>query len=96
MLVEVTERALAHTEKNELLLTGGVAANSYLKSMLEKMCHDRGATFFAVPFDLAGDNGAMIAWCGMIQYKSDKKQLKTENSQVLPKWRPDDVFVTWK
>jgi tRNA A37 threonylcarbamoyltransferase TsaD len=27
MVTEVTERALAHTEKKEVLLTGGVAAN---------------------------------------------------------------------
>ena len=30
MLVEVTERALAHTQKNEVLLIGGVAANKRL------------------------------------------------------------------
>ena len=30
MVTEVTERALAHTEKKELLLTGGVAANKRL------------------------------------------------------------------
>ncbi|TFF86391.1 MAG: tRNA (adenosine(37)-N6)-threonylcarbamoyltransferase complex transferase subunit TsaD, partial [Promethearchaeota archaeon] len=35
MLTEVTERALAHTEKNEVLLTGGVAANKRLQEMIE-------------------------------------------------------------
>src|SRR4030066_2288662 len=33
MVTEVTERALAHTEKNEVLLTGGVAANRRLQYM---------------------------------------------------------------
>ncbi|MEM2192166.1 MAG: KEOPS complex N(6)-L-threonylcarbamoyladenine synthase Kae1, partial [Candidatus Hadarchaeales archaeon] len=33
-LVEVTERALAHLEKKEVLLTGGVAANKRLRKML--------------------------------------------------------------
>ncbi|MFB0502154.1 MAG: KEOPS complex N(6)-L-threonylcarbamoyladenine synthase Kae1, partial [Candidatus Bathyarchaeia archaeon] len=37
MLTEVTERALAHTEKPEVLLTGGVAANKRLQSMLESI-----------------------------------------------------------
>ncbi len=31
MVTEVTERALAHTEKKEVLLTGGVAANKRLQ-----------------------------------------------------------------
>ena len=35
MLTEVTERALAHTGKDEVLLTGGVAANSRLQEMLD-------------------------------------------------------------
>jgi len=35
MLTEVAERALAHTEKNELLLIGGVAANGRLIEMLD-------------------------------------------------------------
>lgn len=34
MVVEVTERALAHTEKKEVLLTGGVAANKRLQEMV--------------------------------------------------------------
>ncbi len=96
MLVEVVERALAHTEKDELLLTGGVAANSYLQEMLKKMCKDRNANFYGVPFDLAGDNGAMIAWCGLLKYKSDNEGLNIQKSQVLPKWRADEVVVTWK
>ena len=36
MLTEVTERALAHTGKNEVLLTGGVAANQRLQEMIRK------------------------------------------------------------
>ncbi len=35
MVTEVTERALAHTEKKEVLLTGGVAANKRLQAMLK-------------------------------------------------------------
>ena len=34
MLTEVTERALAHTGKKEVLLTGGVAANKKLQEMI--------------------------------------------------------------
>ena len=39
--VEVAERALAHTGKTELLLGGGVACNSRLRTMCELMCEER-------------------------------------------------------
>ncbi len=43
MLVEVTERALAHTGKNEVLVVGGVAANKRFAEMLDIMCRERSA-----------------------------------------------------
>jgi hypothetical protein len=46
MLVEVTERAVAHTGKNEILLAGGVGANMRLREMLEIMCNERGISFY--------------------------------------------------
>lgn len=96
MLTEVTERALAHIEKEEVLLTGGVAANSRLQEMLEIMCKDRGAKFFAVPNEYAGDNGAMIALNGLQIYKAEKKGLELADTKINPKWRTDEVDVTWK
>jgi len=44
MLVEVAERALAHTGKKELLLGGGVACNSRLQEMCRIMCEERGGS----------------------------------------------------
>ena len=41
MLVEIAERALAHTGKKELLLGGGVACNSQLQEMCKIMCDER-------------------------------------------------------
>ena len=43
MVTEVTERALAHTEKKEVLLTGGVAANKRLQSMLAVIAEEHDA-----------------------------------------------------
>ena len=43
MVTEVTERALAHTEKKEVLLTGGVAANKRLQSMLAIIAEEHDA-----------------------------------------------------
>ncbi len=89
MLTEVSERALSHTEKGELLLTGGVAANSRLKDMLEIMCRERKAKFYAVPREFAGDNGAMIAWQGIRMHKESAKQ-DIKDTSVRPGWRVDD------
>ena len=85
MMTEVVERAMAHTEKNELVLVGGVGANKRLCEMLTIMCQERGAKFYNVPMDLARDNGAMIAWEGFIR----KDQFG--DIEVNPHWRIDEV-----
>src|SRR4030065_447869 len=69
MVTEVTERALAHTEKKEVLLTGGVAANRRLQAMLNFVAEEHEAKFNVVPSEFATDNGAMIAWTGVLAYR---------------------------
>ena len=93
-LTEATERAVAHIDKNEVLLTGGVAANKRLQKMLEIMCKERGIKFAVCPFSLAGDNGAMIAWQGIIEYNAGKRQ-KILETEIDGKWRTDQVRVNW-
>ena len=94
MLTEVTERALAHTEKPEVLLTGGVAANRKLQSMLEVIAEEHDARFCVVPLSLAADNGAMIAWTGILAFKSGVST-SIEKSYVNVKWRLEDVYAPW-
>ena len=95
MLVEVTERALAHTGKTECLLTGGVAASKRLQEMLRVMCGERNAKFFVCPAEVAGDNAAMIAWNGLISAKSGQKRLKPEDADFNSRWRTDETEITW-
>ena len=59
---------MAHTEKKEVLLTGGVAANKRLQSMLNVIAEEHDAKFNVVPLEFATDNGAMIAWTGVLAY----------------------------
>jgi N6-L-threonylcarbamoyladenine synthase len=94
MLAEVVERALAYTEKKELVLTGGVAANSELQRKLRAVAEEHGAKFGVVPKALAGDNGAMIAWTGMLAY-THGVTIEVEKSCVRPRWRLDEVDVSW-
>lgn len=93
MLTEVTERALAHTGKREVLLVGGVAASKRLQNMVEIMCKERGAKSFIVPHEYSGDQGAMIAWNGILAHKSKWKP--DFKDKIKPKWRTDSVDVTW-
>jgi N6-L-threonylcarbamoyladenine synthase/protein kinase Bud32 len=95
MLTEVTERALAHTGKEEVLLTGGVAANKRLQEMVEYICEDHDARFEVVPLKYAGDNGAMIAWTGILRYKA-KGADSIEDTHIKPKERMDNIDVPWR
>lgn len=94
MLTEVTERALAHTEKQEILLTGGVGANKRLQAMLKTVAEEHESHFCSVPKQYALDNGAMIAWAGILAYKHGMIT-PVEKSFVRLKWRLEEVNAPW-
>jgi N6-L-threonylcarbamoyladenine synthase len=95
MLTEATERALAHTERKEVLLTGGVAANERLQNMISSISQDHGAEAYIVPKEYSGDSGAQIAWTGILAFQSGV-QVDVERSFVKPKWRLDEVRIPWR
>ncbi len=94
MLVEVTERAIAHANKKEVMLCGGVAANSRLREMLAVMSEEHYTEFYMPPVKYCGDNGAMIAWMGQLM---NKYGLVTDinDTGVIQKYRTDQVDVPW-
>lgn len=94
MLVEVSERAMAHCGKTELLLGGGVACSRRLQEMCQVMCEERGAKCFHLPAAVNVDNGLMIAWLGFLEYKAGKR-LKVQAADIKPYLRTDDVEVFW-
>jgi len=98
MLVEASERALAHTGKTELLLGGGVACNKRLQEMARIMCEERGCKFFVPENQFLVDNAGMIAFLGEIMFKKgigvSGKEL--EELDICPRERTDDVEVRWK
>ncbi|MCR4284716.1 MAG: KEOPS complex N(6)-L-threonylcarbamoyladenine synthase Kae1 [archaeon] len=96
MLVEVAERALAHTGKKELLLGGGVACNKRLQEMCKIMCEERGAKFFCPPNSLLVDNAAMIGYLGLKMYKAGLGTKDLDSIDIKPRERTDEVTVTWK
>ncbi|MFW9845253.1 MAG: bifunctional N(6)-L-threonylcarbamoyladenine synthase/serine/threonine protein kinase [Candidatus Thorarchaeota archaeon] len=95
MLAEIAERAIAHTKKKEVLLTGGVARNDRLSSILTGVAERHNAEFHRVSPALAGDQGAMIAWTGILQYNAGDR-LEISESTILPKWRTDEQDIVWR
>ncbi len=53
---------------DKLVLAGGVAANSHLRSDLEAVCKKYKAQFFCPPLSLCGDNAVMIGCQGYYEY----------------------------
>ena len=95
MLTEVTERAMAHLDNEEVLLGGGVARNRRLQAMIARMASDRGARMFVPPGDLCIDNGAMIAWTGLLMHRSGIRMGIAETT-VDQRFRTDQVAVSWR
>ncbi|AWR97150.1 N(6)-L-threonylcarbamoyladenine synthase Kae1 [Acidianus sulfidivorans JP7] len=95
MLLEATERALALTNKKELMIVGGVAASVSLKRKLEMLETDWNIKTKIVPPNFSGDNGAMIAYAGLLALKSGIS-IPIEKSSIRPRWRIDEVEIPWR
>jgi len=94
MLAEVTERALALTGKKELVLCGGVARSRRLKEIMEIVASSYNVKLSVVPSEYAGDNGAMIAYTGVLAFRSGVV-IDVGESYIRQKWRIDEVEVPW-
>ena len=95
MLTEITERALAHLRGQGVVLGGGVACNERLRGMVRAMVEGRGGTMFAPPRSLCVDNGAMIAWTGLLAHRAGVSTA-VDGSAVEPRQRTDRVATPWR
>lgn len=96
MLVEVTERALAHCGGSSVLLVGGVGCNERLQGMMRAMCADRGARLGAMDERYCVDNGAMIAWTGLVDYARARRAPDWAELYCTQRFRTDEVHVHWR
>lgn len=94
MLVEICERALAHSKKSELLLGGGVACNKRLQEMLRVMCEERDATLFVPRNEYLVDNAAMIAQTAKLLHESNVV-FSDDELRIDPKKRTDEVIIPY-
>ena len=93
-LAEVVERALAFTGKRELVISGGVARSRRLREIMQVVAELHGATLKIVPFEYAGDNGAMIALTGALAFRRGIG-VTIDESFVRQDWRLDEVDIPW-
>ncbi|MCC6016959.1 MAG: N(6)-L-threonylcarbamoyladenine synthase Kae1 [Desulfurococcaceae archaeon] len=94
-VLEVAARALMHTKKREIMVVGGVAASPVLREKLEMLAKRYGAELGVVPPNYAVDNGIMIAWTGLLMYKSGIT-IEPRRAVVNQRWRVDEVDIVWR
>jgi len=95
MLVEITERAMAHVGSAQVLVVGGVGSNERLQQMMGLMARDRGGSVFATDERFCIDNGIMIAHAGLLEYETGATT-KLEESTCTQRFRTDEVYVGWR
>lgn len=95
MLVEITERTMAHTGQNEVLIVGGVGCNVRLQKMMAAMVKERNGKLCAMDHRYCIDNGAVIAQAGIfaLQYGETTPMKDTWCTQ---RFRTDQVKTIWR
>eukprot|EP00501_MAST-03F_sp_TOSAG23-6_P001523 GSMAST32.ASY1.ANO1.1585.1 assembled CDS len=99
MLVEVTERAMAHSGRKDVLIVGGVGCNKRLQEMMyifimNLLIYYRGGKLCAMDHRYCIDNGAMIAQAGLCQYRCGGPQAFTsmDDATCTQRFRTDVRF----
>ena len=95
MLVEITERAMAHVGANQVLIVGGVGCNERLQQMMGMMASERGGSVYATDERFCIDNGIMIAHAGLVAYGMGFRTALGE-STFTQRFRTDEVLVNWR
>ncbi|GAW07972.1 peptidase M22 glycoprotease [Lentinula edodes] len=95
MLVEITERAMAHIGSKEVLIVGGVGSNERLQQMMGIMAHERQGQVFATDERFCIDNGIMIAQAGLLSYRMGY-ETPLAKSTCTQRFRTDEVHVAWR
>ena len=76
-----------YPQGKNLVVSGGVASNTYLRSKLQKLADDNELIFAAPPIRFCTDNGVMIAWAGLERYR--KGYTNPLDFKPRPRWPLD-------
>ena len=72
-----------------LVISGGVAANQYLRNILTELTSRYEMRFAAPPVKLCSDNAVMIAWAGLERLKQN--MISDINTAPRPRWPLTDL-----
>ncbi len=75
--------ALEQNKGCDLVVSGGVSANSHLRKRLAEVAKNKGVNIFIPPMSLCGDNAAMIGAAGYFEYKTGKTSDSSLNASAL-------------
>ena len=85
VLIEKAARAMRLTGVSALAISGGVAANSALRSGLQALCARNGWTLHLPAPDLATDNAAMIAFAAF--HRLSRNESSGIDREISPQWQ---------
>jgi len=68
VLCEKTEAAINKYDSKQLVIAGGVSANSFLRSEMKKLCDKKRISLYMPELKYCGDNAAMVGSQGYYEY----------------------------
>lgn len=95
MLVEITERAMAHVGATQVLIVGGVGCNMRLQEMMGMMANERGGSVYATDERFCIDNGIMIAHAGLLAWRMGFST-DIDDSSCTQRFRTDEPLINWR
>lgn len=86
------KRAVSYFKQNypkgrHLVVSGGVASNTYLRGKLQSLAVENNLIFAAPPIRFCTDNGVMIAWAGLERFR--KGLISSLDFKPKPRWPLD-------
>ncbi|CAL4318246.1 tRNA N6-adenosine threonylcarbamoyltransferase [Buchnera aphidicola (Thelaxes suberi)] len=88
-LVIKCERAMCYNNLFNLVIAGGVSANVLLRNKLLLLASNLNGSVSFVDSDFCTDNGAMVAFVGLLRLKANKSILP--QTYFFPNWKISDV-----
>lgn len=77
-----------YPQGKDLVVSGGVAANTYLRNKLKSLAEENNLEFAAPPIRFCTDNGVMIAWAGLERFKAG--YVNDFDFKPRPRWPLDE------
>ncbi len=91
VLAEKTLDAARHLRVSRIVVAGGVAANSVLRSIMKERSEREGLKVYFPPMPLCMDNAAMVAYvaaCHFAEGETHGLDLDVSSRSIYPRWNP--------